>query len=417
MKGRNLHNQLTDTAANQARSTEARIGDVGNALGNSLRAVLADIPDAPTRAVELSVFLDIDKTLAVRLVGAIKKQDPLAICHGMPGPRGVRTALTAAAGKGADQKLVDDAEQAVKRFESLVRQLGGSRTAFNTIIGGLLPDVRERIERTNKKAAFDAMCNLLGHQVDASFVACLIQPAAKGEGCDSACFAGKVGMRHLTPRVTRMIWAQRCASPLRDNSCSSYSLEREPITRDEDLPIIREFSTHPIPELSLHRHGQSVYVALADDETPNPEPTSIFLGSYTPNSFATHAAPDLSHEFVSYTPAEPAKVSFVDVFVHEDIWPNINPDVSLYRTGARGNLTDAYDREFDRVDMIETIRLLGKGTDRIHTNDVENYAAMVRTVFEKVGWESEKFRVYRVRIDYPLLNAQILISFELPKAN
>lgn len=91
--------------------------------------------------------------------------------------------------------------------------------------------------------------------------------------------------------------------------------------------------------------------------------------------------------------------------------------MSLYRTGARGNLTDAYDREFDRVDMIETIRLLGKGTDRIHTNDVENYAAMVRTVFEKVGWESEKFRVYRVRIDYPLLNAQILISFELPKAN
>ncbi len=411
-----MHNHLSDAGTIQAHSTEARIGDVGAALGKTLRAVLADIPDAPTRAVELSIFLDIDKTLAVRLVGAIKKQDPLAICHGMPGPRGVRTAIAAAAGKGASAKLVEQAEQAVKRFEPLVRELGGSRTAFNTIIGGLLPDVRERIERTNKKAAFDAMCNLLGHQVDASFVACIIQPAEKGDGCDSACFAGKVGMRHLTPRVARMIWAQRCASPMREGACSSYNLEREPVTRDEDLPIFHEFSTHPLPDLSLHKHRDSVYVALAGDETPDPEPTNIFLGSYTPNSFSTHAADDLTHEFVSYTPAEPAKVSFVDVFVHEDVWKNVSPEVNLYRTGARGNLTDAFERPFDRIDMIETVRLLGKGTDRIHTNDVENYAAMVRTVFEKVGWESERFRAYRVRIDYPLLNAQILISFELPKA-
>ncbi len=409
-----MHKQLSETAS-KPHATESRIREVGIALGDSLRAVLADIPDAPTRAVELSVFLDIDKTLAVRLVGAIKKQDPLAICHSMPGPRGIRTALTAAAGKGANQQLVEKAEESVRKFEKLVREIGGSRTAFNTIIGGLLPDVRERIERTNKKAAFDAMCNLLGHQVDASFVACIIQPASTGEGCDSACFAGKVGMRHLTPRVARMIWAQRCASPMRDGGCSSYNLSREPITRDEDLPIIREFTTHPIPELSLHRYNDSVYVALADDETPNPEPTNIFLGSYTPNSFLTHATPDLTHEFVSYTPAEPAKVSFVDVFVHEDIWPNTSPEVNVYRTGARGNLADAFERPFDRIDMIETVRLLGKGTDRIHTNDVENYASMVRTVFDKVGWESERFRVYRVRIDFPLLNAQILIRFELPK--
>jgi hypothetical protein len=397
------------------QTTEKQIANVGRRIGEFFRAVLESIPNAPNRAVELSKFLRIDKTLSVRLMGAIKKQDPLAICHGVPGPRGLRTMLAASEQKGAAPDALAQAEHSVQEFEAIVRELGGSRSAFNTIISSLLPDVRERIERRNKKAAFDAMSNLFGFHTDASFVACLVQPAEKGgNACDSVCFAGKVGMRHIMPRVARTVWAQKCTAPSWETPAVSCNLDRVPVASDQ-VPIIKEFCGEPLPEFKLFTHKGSNYVALAGDEVPSSMPTNLFIGSYTPGTFLRYRTVDTTTEFVSYTASEPARVAFIDVFIHEEAWPDANPRLALYRTGPRGNIDFSGEREFDRIDMIETVRFLGKGTDRIHTNDVENYAAMVRKVFDRVGWDGERFRAYRVRIEYPLLHSQVMLTFDLPE--
>jgi hypothetical protein len=213
-----------------------------------------------------------------------------------------------------------------------------------------------------------------------------------------------------------MIWAQRCTVPSWDSPALSTNLRKNPISGDNDVPIIEDFCTKPLPEFKLYEHGGSVYVALADDETPSQDPRDIFIGSYTPGTFLLNRTKDSTDEFISFTPSEPAKVSFIDVFLREDVWPGSAPILNIFRTGARGNLDSPHSREFDQIDLLESVRLLGRGTDRIHTNDVENYASRVRTVFDRVGWDSERFRVYRVRIEYPLLHAQIMLSFELPEA-
>ncbi len=410
---------MTSETASQSTSAprntiEQRIAEVGRALSHSLRAVLSATPGAPKRAVELSNFLEIDKTLSVRLIGAIKKHDPLAVCHGVPGPRGLRTVLTVAQAKGAPRELVEEAEKSIRQFEQSVQELGGSRTAFNTIISSLLPDVRERIERRNKKAAFDAMSNLWGYHVSTSFIACMIQPAAQGNMCDSVCFAGKVEMRHLTPRVARMVWAQKCTVPNWDAPAVSCNLDRVPVGGDQ-VPVIREFCSNPLPEFKLHEYQGSNYVAVAGDDVPSQAPVDLFIGSHTPGTFLRYKTRETSKEFVSFTPTEPAKVAFVDVLLHEDVWPDAMPQLSIYRTGPRGNMDHPGVREFDKIDLLESVRLLGRGTDRIHTNDVENYASMVRTVFTRVGWNGELFRVFRARVEYPLLHAQIMLTFDLPE--
>ncbi len=40
----------------------------------------------------------------------------------------------------------------------------------------------------------------------------------------------------------------------------------------------------------------------------------------------------------------------------------------------------------------------------------------VREVLDRAGWESERFRAYRARVEYPILHAQIMLSFDLPAA-
>ena len=61
-------------SSNKNLTIEQRISLLGERLGKAIRDVVDDIPDAPEKAVELSTFLGIDKTLSVRLIGAIKKK-------------------------------------------------------------------------------------------------------------------------------------------------------------------------------------------------------------------------------------------------------------------------------------------------------------------------------------------------------
>ena len=324
--------------------------------------------------------------------------------------------MAAAKNKGASEKLVEEAESAILDFTNLVQELGGSRSAFNTIISGLLPDVRGRIERRNKKAAFDAFSNLLGYQVDTSFVTCIIQPSKNDEEvCDSVCFTGKTGLKHLTPRVSRIIWAQKCCLNPDDAPQSSCDLDMKPVTREGDVPLLKEFCTKPIPKFRLFRHGDSAYIALEGDDHPTIEPMNIFIGSFTPGPFLRYKCESLSNEYISITPSEPAKVVFLDVLMRDDVWIDTQPELKIYRTGPRGNLAYPGERPFDKIDLLESVTYLGQGTNRMHTNDVENYASMVRSVFDRINWPQERFRGFRVRVEFPILHSQIMMSFPLPE--
>ena len=62
----------------------------------------------------------------------------------------------------------------------------------------------------------------------------------------------------------------------------------------------------------------------------------------------------------------------------------------------------------------ETIQYLGAQSARFRTAEVGCYNDMVRSVCSKLDWDSERFRGFRCRVEYPIFGAQVSMIFKPP---
>jgi hypothetical protein len=63
---------------------------------------------------------------------------------------------------------------------------------------------------------------------------------------------------------------------------------------------------------------------------------------------------------------------------------------------------------------VEHIEFLGWGIERFWAQEVPDYIAMLREVCDTLGWDTQRFRGYRVRIDYPVFNSEVDIGIDVP---
>jgi hypothetical protein len=111
----------------------------------------------------------------------------------------------------------------------------------------------------------------------------------------------------------------------------------------------------------------------------------------------------------------PCEVLLLDQFIHEDVFGRIDPELIVYSELASPNHYPAAGRRPHQLPAWEKVEYLGKGPSVVHTLDVPRYAEMVRFVFGRLGWDGERFDVYRVRIQYPVIPSAVAMRHELPK--
>ena len=104
-----------------------------------------------------------------------------------------------------------------------------------------------------------------------------------------------------------------------------------------------------------------------------------------------------------------------DVLVHEAVYPASEPALLIYDTVLDG-VADVNDRrrDADRLDLMESVGLLGRGSAKFRVGEVPNYVDLIRHVFDRMGWNDEDFRGYRCRIDYPIYGSQVVMAFDPP---
>ena len=147
-------------------SLEITVSAVGTQLVESLSRVLGDVPGAPYRPQQLAKHLVLNKDLTSRLVRALKKRDPIAAIHVMPGPVPLRRVLTSAQKAGVSKDVVAKASSAIEAFDHLIRSEFGARADLDAAISASHPDARERHESTAKQAAFRGAAGIRGISVD-----------------------------------------------------------------------------------------------------------------------------------------------------------------------------------------------------------------------------------------------------------
>jgi hypothetical protein len=400
-------------AIGQAVSIESRIGLVGKRLASALRAVIDAMPGGPYRPNELARTLGIKKDLSSRVLRASRRKDPVAVVHLMPGPAPLRQLLRAAADKSVDPETLREGEEAVRQFDLLIHQEAGDRTSLDAIISTCLPDAREKFELFNKQAVHRGMAQLKGSMADVTANAAILHPAADGERLDGVWLCGLLGLRRIRPNAVVHFYSRQLGPSA--TTQSPLTLDREPVESLRGL-LLQPFCSSPMPSIQAQHHGTTVHYMLASNTIGPQSAVDLFFAELTPRCMRRYRDGTQRMYGPSVEITTPTRTLIFDVLMHEDVYPGCEPTLLVYDTAVNGvaEMNDQA-RDIDRLDVVESVHALGRGSSKWRVSEMPDYVEVVRHVLQKLGWDGERFRGYRCRVQYPIYGSQVYLAFVAPE--
>lgn len=392
---------------------EQRLSLATERVRSAIREVIDMLPVRVKRPSEFQRVLKIDRSLSSRVLRALRLDDPLASLLQFPGPHGLRLLLRAADRAVDGHEAISRAEHALTELERMVSVEVGDWKELEAALAGWLPEVRKKFEMTNRQAAFRALSNIKGVMADADVAVTLIHPGADPRWVDRAGIYGVSRMRRLRAGAPLRLFGGSSITP--KSGVERLSLDGKPVRTTHAPPLLRGFCSSPTPQFDVQIEGGHFQYALKGENVGLRSVVDLYLADVMRCRYPVH-------KDISPRPATPGSVidipvraQIVDVLVHEDVWPGIEPDLRMYDTAGRG-VADPRDvsRDVDRIEALETIQHMGTDLSRFRTKDVAHYLEMIRFVCGKLGWEGTRFRGYRCRVEYPVHGTQVSMIFNPP---
>jgi len=391
---------------------EARIGRVGEDLRHAVGSLLEAVMGAQPRPADLSRRLGINKDLSSKILKALSKPDPIAALRLMPGPEGLRGLLDAASEQTPDPELLSPVEEAIDAFDRLIRDVAGSRARLEPIICGCLPEAREQFEQRNRHAVYSGISNLKGVTAETSLQVAVIGPATEPAQCDVCTVFGLVGLRRLM--IGAPINLSTAAKGTSADRPASRTLEGVPVTEDPAGIFLEEFCSASMPEVAVNVMPPEVHYRLCGNEVGLTSALDVFMCEYVPRLMDLRAAERLRRKRGMCADVEiPVKSLVFDAYIHQDIWPEVEPELLIYDTAMRGPASPNNPAcSLARLPFQDSLRSLGRGLSRFRVEEIPRYVEMMRDVFARRGWNPDEFRCYRCHTRYPLYGSQYHAVFE-----
>ncbi len=391
---------------------EGRITDLGRELGERLSKVLAGLPDRAQGPQALAKALGLDKVLTSRLLKATRNRDALAVAYHVPGTEPLRRFLRAARRNGVPAEDVAAADDAVGRFAAFVRQEVGDRSALDALISAWLPEARREFELRRKQAAYKAMSQLKGASADLRIGTAVLHPSRDGERLDLVWVFGMFGLTRLRPGSRVTLSTRRMGPDAKGRRPTSLAGEAV-----EELVGLRldQFCDAPAP-LEVHHYDDEVHYALGESGFGPHSAVDIVLAEANVAELPRYMPPEIGRKAYFFSSVStPSKALHLDVLLHDDVYPGAEPELRIYDMGFDG-AADPNDRrrDKDRLELAEEVQRLGRGASGFRSAGIPRYADLVRHVFDAMGWEGERFRGFRCRVDYPIYGSQYVLAFDPP---
>lgn len=367
--------------------------------------------------IGLAKVLGVDKATASRLLRAVGSGDSLGVLQTIPGPEPLREVAEAAGRRGAGKGEVGEFLEAVGMFESVILSEAGDRSGLDAMLTAWLPEAREEFELKRKQAVFRNISQLKGKVAEVSLAAAMIYPSPNGEHLDVVWVLGYLKLQRLRPGVMLNFASRRVSTPHGEGTTRE---PRRPRTLEgvevEGLSglLLPECCSTPLPEVRVEKAGDLVHYILEGD-------------SFGPRSCRDVVFAEVNRaELPRYVSLEPRRKRFVyidvpipselllfDIYIHEAVLGDSDPGLMMFDTANRG-VADVNDpaRRIDRIEMVESLKSLGRGTVQSRVSEAPWYRELLGRVCKTMGWEEGKMRGYRARMDYPLYGTQVAITYD-----
>lgn len=402
---------MTAGPATLQEDAAAVLGRVRSVFGELL-ASLSGI----RRPADLQRALDIDYKMSWRACRIAAATDPLTIGVHVPGPSSLKRFLKRARQRGIPIGLIEATRQAGQDFEALVRRHAGDRKSFDSMISAMTGDWAEQIDLEQKRTAFRAASHLYGLQVGTGMT-CRIISGSKDENRFDICrLQGHMGLRRSRPNAPVMLSRHVCSS---DFGAIDSSYIREPLdpkgNGDHGVSLLPEFCSRPTPQIRISELSTGeVQAGLVGRDVGMAGEVTCVLGDVSRNILSPYADDTLPRLRLNQDVRVPTAVLIHDVLMPNDLFGEVMPRLFVFTERSMLDLTPGHEGP-GLLPVAESVVHLGRGPAVIHTPDVPRYGELLQYAFDRLGWDAEKFEVYRCRIEYPVMHSVASIQFYLPE--
>jgi hypothetical protein len=405
-----IKTELERSPNNGEDELETRIAAIGDRLLHGFSPVVSALVQSETGPQQLANRLGVDKVLASRLLKAMRTTDPVSAVHRMPGPEPLRRLLKASARAGVNAALIEEANAAVDRFESLIRDDIGDRGTLEAIISAWIPEARREFELRRKQAAFRAISQLRGAHCRAICATVLLYPSENGNTIDVVWLNGFLGLQRARPNASAKIATRRVNGQKSGRAPST--LDGRPVDCLDGL-LMPEYCSRPLPDVCVEVVDEVVHYSLGGKKYgPNSSVDVMFAESNFGELERYMPVGSERQRFVFAEVSMPARAIQFDAFVHRDLGGSSVPQLTIFDTAFEGiaSINDRM-RDIDQLVLLESVESIGWGVSCARSTDIPRYTDAVAHVLNRVGWKAEDFHAFRCRSEYPLYGSQITMSW------
>ena len=377
-------------------------------------SVTARLANSRTLLNALGVDLNVSWQI-FKLLGPI---ETLATVAYLPASVSFTKLLAAAKKKGASEDALTEAVAAFAAVERFVAETTGDREQFETAVMSYAELAESaQVNMHHRKAAFKADVHFFGVAVDTLAFAMLFHPGQRPDTVDFVGLRQMIGLRRLRASTDVVVdrWRMALGADARDG------LRPNPLgdAFDPDAAavhnavVIPEFSSRPVPPLvTTVQDSGDVRTLLKHRDVGVGQPFDVTTGRVFRGT-PIDRTPDGRTVFQGLVEiARPTRLQVIDTFVHRPTWPNLVPTSGVFAHLPQ-RIPAKVERDGVRLPFGEKTVFLGSGPDAVRLTDAPRHADLVRYACQKMGWRLDDMDLYRVRIEYPLMDSNILCRLEV----
>ncbi len=407
------HSQPTAAFATEARQV---IQELRGALGSVIERVSGDPNVRPSR---LADALILDNRLAWKISKVVSTRDPFLASQYVPGSKGLRIFLRAAAKKDVADEVLTAAQVAFDRFRTMMKLHASDRTNFESLLAGQVSEDPARVDLQHRKGAFQHLSYIWGVQARAHLHTYIIRASEDQRRIDAATLRGYIDLRWIRPNVP---WRLSRFYTVDDAGDRHTRFDRQPLAptasggaQVPELPLLTDFCSQPLPRIRrVDGPRGDVCYQLVEGAVGNTGSLTCVLGEVIRGAEPRFRQPDHRELVMVALPRTPCETLLFDIIIHRDVLERVDPRAEMF--------SDLFDRAFDerpaahdRLPLHARVAHLGSGPAVVSTPDVPRYREMVRYAMKQLAWPEDEFDVYRLQVRYPPIPTAVRLVQELPE--
>ena len=401
-------------AGRPADDPAQRISRVAAELRACLTPVVHALAGDPPRPMRLTQGPGLDKSLASRIVQAVRTEGDHDFLHQVPSPTGLRILIQHAQGL-ADNSLLRDMEAAVRRFESLLDALPGGRQTLDAQMGEASAAIRERREQIARQASFKAQSFLFGHYCETLTTSLFALPSAEPGKVDVVEVQRRIGLQRAAASVALPLLSVHTARPGTELDPRMLPLAGSEPSADPSAYLVAEGCSQPLPDLLVQHEGATAIFVLRPGRE-SPVPARITTG------FRVQRAEALEPEAAwvslrSYMLHTPCRTLVREIFLAPGLWPDAWPQVDFCLPGPSGTprvQIEPGQPHLRRVNLTARIEPLPPGPGAFDLDGVADQRRAVEAALARAGLATAQgWRGWRCRMGYPVPLIEMQIALRL----